>query len=233
MTNILETVLLSLALAVGFVVYAVLMSSVLPRFVLRVSYRVQPILGRGLKKFTYPDGRAVLYESRPAVRKYVPRYVLYTVDGFKYVQLLLGQGVESYHARIVMVNNKNRVIGMIELSEITGGASKSRSVRLDDRTSYVAVSVSRVNGENISEPKFAYTSCLWIAVYLVCAAALSFLMFRQMYCTADEIFAIFGAAMPSRLDLSFFFIPSLLIGITSVGVLLRARMKKGIGVALK
>ena len=233
MTEILQTVLLSLALIAGIVTYAVLTSSVMPRFVFRVSYRIQPILGRGLKKFTYPDGRAVLYEPRPAVRKYVPRYVLYTVDGFKYVQLMLGRGVESYCAHVVMLDNKNRVIGMMELSEITGGASKSRSVRVDDRTSYVAVSVSRVNGENISEPKFAYTSCLWIAVYLACAVLLSFLMFWQMYYTADEIFGIFGAKMPSRLDLSFFFIPSLLIGLVSVGAILFGRMKKGIGVAFK
>lgn len=233
MSNIIETVLLSLTLVLSIVAYAAIMSRILPEFVLRVSYNFTPLLGRGLKKFTYPDGRAVVYEAQPSVRKYVERYALFTLDGFKYLQLMLGSGVLDYSATVLMIDNRNKVIDTLAVSEVTGGAIKSRQIRLHDRTSYVAISVSRVNGSGLAEPKYAYTKLIWIAAYFVLAATASFMLFWHMHYTASEIFRIFGGVMPGRIGLSFFVAPSLLIGASTLGVLLGSRMKKGIRVGLK
>lgn len=228
-----ETVLLSLTLVLSIVAYAVIMSRILPQLVLRVSYSFDKLLGRGLKKFTYPEGRAVVYEAQPSVRKYVERYALFTLDGFKYVQLMLGRGVRDYSATVLMIDNRNRVIDTVTVSETTGGALKSRPIRLHDRTSYIALSVSRVNGSALAEPKYAYTKLLWIAAYFILAAAASFMLFWHMHYTASEIFRIFGGKMPERIGLSFFVAPSVLIGVSTLGVLLGSRMKKGIRVGLR
>ena len=128
----------------------------------------------------------------------------------------------------MMLDNKNRVLGTLAVRETTGGALKSRSIRLHDATSYVALSVSSVNGNALTEPKYAYTRVIWMAVYFVLASAISYLLFWYMHHTASEIFRMFGSRMPRRIGVSFFVLPSLLIGLSSLGVLLRGRYKNDI-----
>ncbi len=221
-----------LMMPITVAVYALIMSSVFPKHLLKISYDVSPIMGRGLKKFTYPEGRAVLYEAQPEIRKYVERYALFTLEGYKYLQLAIGAGVRSYSASIVMLNNKDKVIDVISLVESTGGARKSRPVRLHGDTSYVAISLTSVNGIAEPSPVFAMTKLREIISYFVASAVLSFLVILQGNFTVNEVFSEFDikAASVSPMVL---IIPSLLIALLSLTVHLVARAKNGIKVVLR
>ena len=213
-------------------VYALFMSSVFPKYLLKISYDIEPILGRGLKKFTYPEGRAVLYEAQPDIRKFIEKYVLFTLEGYKYLQLSIGSGVKSYTASIVMLNNKNRVIDVITLTESTGGASKSRPVRLHGETSYVAISLTSVNGVSLPSPVFAMTRLREILAYFAATFLLSLLVILEIAFVIREFFDLFELEMAS-LGAAVYVVPPLLIALLSLSILLVARAKNGMKVVLK
>ncbi len=231
--TVLEIILHVLLLSAGLSVYTFLMTTVLPSRLLKTSYDVRPILGRGLKKFTYPEGRAVLYEARPEIRKYIERYALYTVEGYKYVQLTIGAGVKSYVASIVMVNNKNKVIGTLTLRESTYGATRSRPVRLHDATSYVAISLTSVNEGEVIDPSFARIRGIWMLLYFLAASFVTLLMFYLIHYTASGVLSIFAVRLLGSFDIKFFAIPSVFAGALSLFILVLGRMKKGVKVVLK
>ena len=63
------------------VAYVVLLSDVFPKCFLKTRYAYSSSMGRGLKKFVFPNGRGVLYEPHPHIRKYVNKYLLFATDG--------------------------------------------------------------------------------------------------------------------------------------------------------
>ena len=219
-------------LPISLAVYAVVMSSLFPKYLLKISYDVTPIMGRGLKKFVYPEGRAVLYEAQPSIRKYVDRYALFTLEGYKYLQLSIGAGVRSYSASIVMLNNKHKVIDVLLLTESTGGAKKSRPVRLHGDTSYVAVTLTSVNGIEEPSPVFAMTKLGEMIKYFLASAALSLLVMLQISFTVNECFDEFGVEAAS-VSSAILILPALLIAILTLAVHLVARAKNGIKVAIR
>lgn len=221
-----------LMVPITLAIYAFVMSSLFPKHLLKISYDVSPIMGRGLKKFVYPEGRAVLYEAQPDIRKYVERYALFTLEGYKYLQLTIGSGVKSYTASIVMLNNKNRVLDVISLSETTSGALRSRPTRIHGETSYVAISMTSVNGVELDSPAFAMTRLREILVYFIATALLSLLVIFEMFFTVNEIFDALELEAASFNTL-ILVLPALLIALLSLTIHLVARAKNGIKVVLK
>ena len=227
-----ELVVYILLLPFTFALYAFVMSSIFPKYLLRISYNVTKILGRGLKKFVYPEGRAVLYEAQPDIRKYIERYALFTSEGFKYIQLTIARGVKNYKASVVMLDNRNKVIDVLVLSETTSGSSLSRPTRIHGDTSYVAVSLSEVNGISLKSSAFAMTKLREILIYFAAVCVLSFLVIFHIYLTVESAFETLDMKM-NEISALFFIVPPIIIGISSLAVLLFARAKNGIKVVLK
>ena len=228
-----EVIIYILLMIISFVAYGFLMSNIFPKYLLKISYDVRPILGRGLKKFKYPDGRAVLYESRPEIRKYVERYALFTLEGYKYVQFTVGAGVKSFAASVIMLNNNDKVIDVLLVNETATGSALSRPFKLHDKTSYVAIALSNVNDTPIPTPTYAMTKMREILIYFFATFILSFFLLLQMNFTVREAFAFFSPDTPYNASALFPLIPSILIGLTSLASLLLARIKNGIKVVTK
>ena len=146
MEKIIEITFLAILYVLSFGVSMWLIANHIPKHVMKIGYSVSDKLGRGLKKIVYPDGRAVVYEPHPAVRKYVNKYLLFTMDGYKYLQSKVGAGVKSYTASIVVFDNRNRVIDNFDISEVVG-SSLTHPVRLHHKTSHVAYVLTSVNGK--------------------------------------------------------------------------------------
>ena len=221
-----------LLMIISFVGYGFLMSNIFPKYLLKITYDLRPILGRGLKKFKYPDGRAVLYESHPEIRKYVERYALFTLDGYKYVQFTIGSGVRSFAASVIMLDNKDKVIDVLLVNE-TARAAFSRPFKIHEKTSYVAISLSSVNDMPIPSPTYASTKLREILIYFFSTFILSFFLLLQMNFTVRKTVAFFSPSTPYNTSILLLLIPSILIGLSSLAALLLARIKNGIKVVTK
>ena len=146
MEQIINLIFLLFLLVLGIIFYFVLMVTVLPKL-LKIESSVRTSSDRGLKKYIYPEGRGIVYEPHPSIRKYVNRYLLYTKDGYKYLKCKVDVSVDRLSYSVVMFDRHNRVLDVIEVSEKNISSEETQSIILHGDTSYIAFILDSVNEE--------------------------------------------------------------------------------------
>lgn len=200
------------------ILYLFLLSSVIPK-ILKTYCIVSSGTDRGLKKFVYPDGRGILYEPHPSIRKYVNEYVLYTVGECKYLKCKLDAAISRIKYTVVMFDRRNNVIDLLSADEISPMKAKTTDMLLHRDTSYVSLVVESVNG-TVLNSKNTVCCKLWrLAVYSLAVALLTFaeLVFIK------SVLGIYDASWMKSgflqgVSAAAFIRPSLIAGIT-VGLL--------------
>ena len=157
----------------------------------------------------------------------MPRYLLFTNNGYKYLKCRLDKGVKAIDYTVVMFNNRNKVIDVLDVKtkKISGGETEELLIHGD--TSYVDVSVREVNGRVIDSERISYYRPLDVLIYTLASSALCFaeLVFAQkiinLYFAWWAKGRVFLGASPL-----YFIIPSLFIGaVCGAMALLNARVK--------
>ena len=232
MDQIVEITFLAILYLVALIAYVFLITGVVPRLCLRLTYDTADMLGRGIRRVVYPEGRAVVYEPHPSIRKYINKYMLFTLNGYKYLQAKTGEGVSSYTASAVLYDNRKRVLDVIDISE-TVGTSRSNAARLHPRTSYVAYILTSVNGREIEAPDYIRIRLVSTPLYLIVTAILTFMEFSHLIYTANAISDLIDGTVLLDLEYSFFILPSLGVAVLCLLTTLAARRRKGVSVVLK
>lgn len=220
---------------IGMIAYAEIMRVLLPRLFMKPQFRVDGKLGRGLDKYKYPTGRAVVYEPDPAIRKYINKYALFTNDGYKYIKLKLDRYVRTLVYSVVMFNNKGKIVDVIDVSENAGVDVESKSILLHHDTSYVAFALKAVNGQPYgAEQTFAYRTALNIALYAASVSVLTFLsMLFTVWSFGRGLYEISYGEIPEvALEASAFVLPALAVGALATAILLLHGVKRGIRTVL-
>lgn len=213
--------------------YAFLLSEIIPKYLFKINYNVDPHLGRGLEKFVYPEGRAVTYETHPSIRKFVSKYALFTLDGYKYLQLLVDSGVNSYCARVICFDNKNCVIDVLDISENLRAASESCPLRLHHKTSYVAFVLLEVNEKKLPKTSYMSVTLRDTVKYFAAVFAATLLEFMHIIAAIRGMSGYIAKLNDLNMRYSFAFLPAFVVGAVCVFVTLYTRIKKGIKVVLK
>ena len=224
--------------SVGFffgslVLYAFLMRRVLPRSVLRIRHDLYEDPGRGLARYTFEDGRAVLYEPRPHLRKYVPQYLLIVKGGYKHLVCRINESIELLTYSVVMFNNRNRILDVLDVEETTNGGSETAPLLLHGDTSYVALLPTSFNGRLLPAEKRFYRTPLQYLLFflLVFAATLTLTLLLSTFAT-DALLAIANYDPELTRFYPAFRYASLVMGALSVLLVIKSSLKKGIGIAL-
>ena len=223
---------LVIAYVLSLVVSLELIIDTIPKHLLKIRYSVSGKLGRGLKKMVYPEGRAVVYEPHPSVRKYINKYLLFTVDGYKYLQSKIGEGVKTYTASIVVFDSKNRVIDNFEITENVS-TSLSQPVKLHHKTSHIAYILTSVNGAELPETEYMVVNASSAPVYFFAVTALVMLQFVHAIYTINEIAWLISRETVLSVGYAFFILPSVAIGALCLVTALLGRIKNGVKVVLK
>ena len=214
------------------ILYITLLADIFPRLFLRTRYATEKNLGRGLKKYTYPTGRAVLYEPHPSVRKYLNKYLLFTKDGYKYLKCCFDSAVFEIKYKVVMLNNKNKVIDALSVTENMSHLKSTANIQLHQDTSYVAIIVENVNGAK-NRVLCAYNRLWDLALYFLSVSATSIaLMFAAASLIEEIVFSNFGQTVVNRVGSEAFFLFGIIIGVVSVLIFLMTAAGKGIRVVL-
>lgn len=233
MEQILDAVAYGLLIIVSLVAFAALLRFVVPTFVLKVRHSVDKSLGRGLKTYKYPTGRAVLYEPHPSLRKYVNEYLLFVNDGYKYFKCTVDNAVKRLELEIIMLNNKNEVVDVLRASSVIDASSTSPDILLHPDTSYVALNVERVNGAEVKRLTRSYYTLLQIGIYFSIVFTLTLLELNAVSALTVGIFKIIlGIKSVSVSTALAYFTSSFMIAALATLIVVSRGYKKGIEVVL-
>lgn len=156
-----------LVLVLSMVLYVYLFSAIIPKFIMKLSVKGENTRDRGLKKFTYSNGRCILYETELSIRKYITNYALYTEDGYKYIKCQVSDGIANLKYDVYAFDNRNKLIDIISVTETLGEERFTSSVSLPPETSYARFVLRKVDNEYSSKAIYVNYS---IARYIICAS---------------------------------------------------------------
>lgn len=227
MEQIITSIVLAFLMIVEVVLYFALSSTAFYQIV-RIKCSFSQSADRGLKKYTYPDGRAVSYEPHPSIRKYINRYILLTSNGYKFFKCRLDAEVKHTDFSVIMFNGKNRVIDILDVKVDNNSGNETQMLELHKDTSYVSVVLDSVNGMAIEHPNTLECKLWKLFAYVAAASTINFLQLlfiRKVIDMYDGWYFYSGITRVLHTDKLFFI--ALLIGTMAGGIIfLRYRAKK-------
>lgn len=147
--------------------YVFLLTRTIPQFTLKHKKVGDATKDRGLKKYVFDGGRAVVYEPEVVYRDYVSQYMLFSKDSNKYIRCNINAKIRHIKYDVVAYDNSNKIIDIIGVDERLDKQKYTTSVLLPPETSYVSLILRRADDMFVSnEVKVKYT---WQSL-LVCAA---------------------------------------------------------------
>ena len=140
-----------LTVLVALIVYLYLTVSVLPRLVLRPVRKAAgggraPIGDRGLRRVTFPEGRAVVYRPSPASCRYLRYYALIRRDGCTYIKCRIHPQVAHIRYDVAAFDRNGRLLDVLSVSERISEQGCTRMVRLPRATAYACVTLRKADG---------------------------------------------------------------------------------------
>ena len=233
METVVKNIFLLALYVVSLLIYVFLIAEIIPKRFLKVSGDSNYTLGRGLKKFVYPDGRAVVYEPHPSIRKYIKKYALFTLDGYKYVQLSMDMIVKNYSAQITMFDNQNKIIDSLHVSEYTLASRTPCPIKLHENTSYIAITLLEVNRISQNKVNCGYIRKSGVLLYILSVFAATLFQIIYTFTTLNRLFGIFNADVLSGGMYLFLIISALVIGIVCFVITVFSKMENGVKVVFK
>lgn len=230
MKEIVLAVTMVLLIAASLCLYTMLMAKVFPKYIIKRRYVIKEHLGRGLKKFLALEGRAVVYEPHPSIRKYIRKFSLTAQNGYKYLECSIDSMVDKIRYTVMMMNNKNELIDALDVQDYTKDSVITHPIYLHPDTSYVAIAVQSVNDVVLSDVDISYYSFKDIGFYAAAASVLSFFELLLFSYCANVV--TFGADGAESLGLSIIpvLLYSVLIGAASAVIFICHCNKKNVKV---
>ena len=151
-------VTLAVAAFVSVSIYIFLVSRVLPDLLLKPLYNDSKEGDRGLRRYAFEGGRAILYEPSAPYRKYLKQYILSANGNEKYIKCKFADRVNAVRYEVIAFDSNDRMIDKVCIEEhifkekenIAGAATLPR------RTAYVKVLLRSVNGVITDHEKLFY-----------------------------------------------------------------------------
>ncbi len=189
----LNIVFLLLVLIGSPVFYVYLTARALPRRLLVPHADSAAIKDRGVRKYLFPNGRAITYLSGTSVRPYIPQYIVSDHDGRRFLKCKLDKQVRSIRYRILPFDVNNHPLDILEVADPVTVAGVTSAVSLPSNTAYISLSVQEVNGEEISGPSVVGFSPVKVGIF---GAAVVFLTLLEAYLLGNSIANLLHGFLP-------------------------------------
>ena len=213
-----------LLLLITLFIYVFLVACIYPLILRSSKHMDKDPKDRGIKKYTYPNGRAIVYETHASLRPYITQYILSDIDGIKYIQCKLSDTVTSLTYDVIAYNAVGRIISCVEISELplqTTGATKMAP--LPRQTAYVNLVVRDVNGQILAQPPLNRAALIRIAVFsalTVITTIIESFLFKSYLLHFSDWWFSYTDVVGSRETL-FTWMTAILIGILCAAITLR------------
>ena len=162
--NIIAYVLSAILFVLSLILYVFCTSCLIPRIFIRPSYSSNNVCDRGVKKYLFEDGRAIVYEPKQDVRQYINQYILSECNGKRGLQCKLDESIKKISYRILTFDAYDNALGAFEVTERGIKDEITQSVDLPYDTVYVSIEVKSINGKKIvSESDINYSATRLLA----------------------------------------------------------------------
>ena len=140
----------AIMLMIALTLYMYLVPSVFPQLTLKPVWKgtrrgkVQ-LEERGVRKLVFPEGRAIIYEPSPKIRRFIRRYALIKQDGCVYIKCRLHDRVAFIHYDVAAFDRRGRLLDVLSVNERILEQGHTRTVRLPRDTSFVSLTLRKVD----------------------------------------------------------------------------------------
>lgn len=146
--------------------YLYLTVNLYPWLILRLSSGISGGRGdRGLRRLTFPEGRATVYEPAPEIRRYIPRYALIKRDGCVYIKCRLHDSLAHIRYDVTAFDRRGRMLDVLSVSERITQRGQTRTVRLPRKTVYVRLTLRLADGMYEDREPIAWYSPLRVGIF--------------------------------------------------------------------
>lgn len=162
------TVVSNIAVALAaMAAYLYLLGFLYPRFTLRLTRKGDLSLGdRGLRRVTFPGGRAVIYAPSPKIQRYISRYALVKRENGVFIQCRIHSRIAYLRYDVVTFDRRGRLLDVLRVSERITVSGQTRMVRLPGETAYATLTLRRVDGVYVSREAVVGYGLLGMGIYL-------------------------------------------------------------------
>ena len=134
-----------IAMTLSVILFVTLVTFVLPKWILKISYKVGGACDRGVKRCLFKGKHCMVYDSSKENKPIIKQYLLIQEDGYKALKCKVTPNVRYVDYDVVLYNRYNKPFKVINVKEDIVGMEMTRTTRLDDDTSYVKIIIKRVN----------------------------------------------------------------------------------------
>ena len=227
--NIMTYIAGAIILLTSFSAYVYLISCILPSLLIKPKYDSREISDRGIKKYIFENGRAIVYDPAIDVKKYVDQYVLFDNGEKKCLQCKVADEVSDIKLRILTFNAFDKPLGVFIAKDYFLGKDTTGVIELPVETAYVSVEIVEVNSKRVYLKTKISFSAIKVALYCLLSVVITVVeaMFIKtaLLMLADEFFDYSNAVGAGN---AFTVFTAILIGlISSVLIIISHASREG------
>lgn len=155
------------------ILFVTLLTFVLPKWILKISYKVDGACDRGVKKCLFKGKHCMVYDSSKENKPIIKQYLLLQEDGYKALKCKVTPNVRYVDYDVVLYNRYNKPFKVVNVKEDIVGMEMTRTTRLDDETAYVRIIIKRVNRTDMKKKPVVRIRGARIFLFTVTAMALT------------------------------------------------------------
>ena len=172
--------------------YVYMVACVLPNYLIRPEYNNEKIRDRGIKKYIFDKGRAIVYDPAISVKEYIDQYVLFDDGEKRFLQCKVNEAVYSVNLRILTFDAFDKPLGVFVAKDVTASKNTTGIIELPIETSYVSIEVAEINNKRVNMESAVYFSVIKLGLFclLTTAATVIEAVFIKsaLLLVADEFF---------------------------------------------
>ena len=160
-------------LIISLFLYVFVISCILPKLLLTVRGRAQDVRDRGIKKYVFEQGRAIVYEPALGERKYMPQYILSDHCGDRFLKCKLDKRIKTIKYRVVAYDANDGMLTALDVAQRITKLGMTAAVSLPDRTAYVCVAVQEINGVKQGNKPMLSFSLIRVGIFALASVLLT------------------------------------------------------------
>ena len=133
--------------------YIFLISKIFPAIFFQARKNNTSPKGRGIKKYVFDSGRAIVYYPDPNTKKYITQYILSENNGERFLKCKFDDRVVTASYEVTAFDSSDKIIDTVSVYDTPDCREISRAVPLPITTAYVNISVTEINRQKITEAK--------------------------------------------------------------------------------
>ena len=199
---IVKAIGVAIILAASMILFVTLTGRVLPHLLLRPEYRAESVPDRGLKKYIFEGGRAIVYRPGEQSAEYIKQYILSSHNGEKYLKYKVDDCVKSVELDVAVFDAADRMIDVIAVQSKIRDTHISEGVLLPYETAYVQIIVRAVNAKRLAIRDKAVFSPISVAAFALAVSLCTLLESKLIGRIAVSVAAMIAPESSAAADTS-------------------------------